>query len=85
MFPVSGADAPNIEPELSEARAAQLPVEKDRPQALVLDLKLELTDVRLHYRVRPAHRVGEDVVERLDLLLAESLDPVELLLELGVG
>jgi hypothetical protein len=28
--------------------------------------------------------VGEDVIERLDLFLAETLDPVELLLELGV-
>jgi hypothetical protein len=28
--------------------------------------------------------VGEDVVERLDLLLAEALDPVELLLELSL-
>ena len=72
------------QPELPEARAAQLPVEKNRPQALVLDLKLELADVRLH-RVWPAHRVGEDVVERLDLLLAEPLDPVELVLELRFG
>src|SRR4029077_1000290 len=71
--------------ELAEAGAAQVPVEEDRPQALVLDLLLELADVRLHHRIRPAHRVREDVVERLDLLLAEPLDPVELGLELGVG
>ena len=72
------------QPELPEAWAAQLPVEEDRPQALVLDLKLELTDVRLD-RVWPAHGMGEDVVERLDLLLAEPLDPVELVLELRIG
>src|SRR6266567_8245216 len=40
------------QPELPEAWSAQLPVEEDRPQALVLDLLLELTDVRLH-RVWP--------------------------------
>src|SRR5579871_197751 len=71
--------------ELPEPRSAQLPVEEDRPQALVLDLLLELADVRLHGRVAPPYRVGEDVIERLDLFLAEPLDPVELALKLRVG
>src|SRR6516164_183080 len=73
------------QPELSETWAAKISVEEDRPQALVLDLLLELADVRLHHRVWPAHRMGKHVVERLDLLPAEPLDPVELLLELRVG
>ena len=56
MFPVSGAAAPNIcgaervaaedlveqaELELAEAGPAELLVEEDRPQALVLDLLLQ--------------------------------------------
>ena len=56
MLPVSGAAAPNIcgarrvaaddlveqaELELAEAGAAELLVEEDRPEALVLDLLLQ--------------------------------------------
>ncbi len=59
MLPVSGAAAPNIcgarrvaaedlveqaELELAEAGAAELLVEEDRPQALVLDLVLQALD-----------------------------------------
>ena len=71
--------------ELTEAGAAELLVEEERPEALVLDLLLELADVALHHGVGRPDRVREDVVERLDLLLAELLDPVELLLELRIG
>ena len=100
MLPVSGAAAPNMlrrgrvaaedlveqaELELAEAGAAELLVEEDRPQALVLDLLLQAAHVRLDLGVRRADRVREHVVERLDLLLAELLDPVELLLELRLG
>ena len=100
MFPVSGAAAPNIagaervaaedlvqqaELELAVAGAAEVLVEEDRPEALVLDLVLQPFDQRLDLRVLRADRVGEDVVERLDLLTAELLDPVELLLELRIG
>ena len=100
MFPVSGAAAPNIggaervaaedlveqaELELAVAGTAELLVEEDRPQALVLDLVLQALDQRLDLRVLGADRVGEHVLERLDLLAAELLDPVELLLELGFG
>ena len=55
------------------------------PEAALLDLALEWWDDFL------ADRVGEvvgrlhDEVERLDLLTNEVIDPVELLLELGVG
>ena len=100
MFPVSGAAAPNIcgadgiaaddlvqqaELQLAEAGAAELLVEEQRPQALVLHLLLQAPHVLLHLRVGRAHRVGEDELERLDLLPAELLDPVELLLELRFG
>ena len=71
--------------ELAVAGAAELLVEEDRPQALVLDLVLQALDQRLDLRVLRADRVREDVVERLDLLPAELLDPVELLLELRIG
>jgi len=37
----------------------------------------------LIFGILRANRVREDEVERLDLLPAELLDPVELLLELG--
>ena len=65
--------------------AAQLLVEEQRPQALVLHLLLQRVDDRLDLRVAGPHRAGEDEVEGLDLLLAELLDPVELLLELRIG
>ncbi len=71
--------------ELSEARAAEVLVEEDRPEALILDLLLEFADISLHRGIGRAHRVGEHVVERLDLLFTELLDPVELLLELRFG
>ena len=34
--------------ELPEARAAEILVEEDRPQALILDLLLKFTDLGLH-------------------------------------
>ena len=71
--------------ELPVAGAAELLVEEDRPQALVLDLVLQALDERLDLRVLRAHRVREHELERLDLLAAELLDPVELLLELRFG
>jgi hypothetical protein len=71
--------------ELAVAGAAELLVEEDRPQALLLHLLLEFAHVRLDDGVRRPDRVRKDVVERLDLLLAERLDPVELLLELRIG
>ena len=37
------------------------------------------------HRTRRADRVGEDVLEGLDLFAAELLDPVELLLEFRFG
>jgi hypothetical protein len=97
MFPVSGAEhrrragvaadhlVEQTQLELPEARAAELLAKENGPQPLVLDLLLELTDVRLYRRVPPPHRVGEDVVERLNLLPAEPPDPVELLLERRIG
>jgi hypothetical protein len=71
--------------ELPEARAAQLLVEEQRPQAPVLDLLLQGAGARLHRRVAEAERRREDQVERGDLLPAELLDPIELLLEFGLG
>jgi len=96
MLPVSGAElgrrrvaAEDLvherELELPVAGAAELLVEEERPQALVLHVLLQVAHVGADDRVRQPHRVGEDVAERLDLLVAELLDPVELLLELGLG
>ena len=67
---------------LPEARAAQLLVEEDRPEALILNLLLQFAHIGFHRRIGYAHRMREHVVERLDLLLTELLDPVELLLEI---
>ena len=58
---------------------------KMRPQPLVLDLLLQAADIGLDMRVRRAHGVREHVLERLDLLLTELLDPVELLLEIRIS
>ena len=100
MLPVSGAaDAEHLrrrrvpaedlveetELELPVAGAAELLVEEDRKEALVLDLVLEVLDQTPDLRVLRAHRVREDQVERLDLLAAELVDPIELLLELGLS
>ena len=90
MFPVSGAEAPDCagrplasddlveqaELELPEARAAELLVQEDRPEALILDLLLQFAHIGFHRRIGYAHRVRKHVVERLDLLLTELLDPV---------
>src|SRR5262245_17288835 len=69
--------------ELAVAGAAELLVEKDGPEVLVLDLVLKALHQRLDLRVLGADRVGEHVIERFHLLAAEALNPVELLLELG--
>ena len=74
MLPVSGADGAEhlrcagvsaddlveqAQLELAEAGPAELLVEEDRPQALVLDLLLELADVGLHRGIgRRAPRAG---------------------------
>ncbi len=71
--------------ELAVARTAEVLVEEDGPQPLVLDLVLERLDQGPDLRVLRADRVGEHVAERLDLLAAELLHPVELLLEFRIG
>ena len=71
--------------ELAVAGAAEVLVEEDRPEALGLDLVLQPLDERLDLRIRRPDGVGEHVLERLHLLTAELLDPVELLLELRLG
>ena len=100
MLPVSGAAAPNIcgadgyrprisfkqaELELAVAGPAEVLVEEDRPQPLGLHLILQALDQRLDLRVPRPDGVREHVLERLHLFPAELLDPVELLLELGLG
>jgi hypothetical protein len=70
---------------LAEARTAEFLIEEQRPQALVLDLLLELADVSPHCIVWPADGVGKDAMERLHLLVAELLDPVQLLLKFRFG
>ena len=71
--------------ELAVAGTAEVLVEEDRPETLVLHLVLEALHERPDLRVLRPHRVREHVLERLDLLAAELLDPVELLLELRLG
>ncbi len=71
--------------ELAVAWAAELLVEEDRPEPLVLDLVLQALYELPDLRIRIPHGVGEYVPERLDLLSTELVDPVELLLELRFG
>src|SRR5207253_5443248 len=71
--------------ELAVPGAAELLVEEDRPEALLLDLVLEVLDQGFDLRVLRPHGVREDRVERFDLFAAKFVDPVELLLELGLG
>ena len=93
MFPVSGADGAEhvrgsgvasdhlveqAELELTEAGAAELLVEEDRPEALILDFLLQFAHIGFHRGIGQPHRMRKHVVERLDLLLTELLDPVEL-------
>ena len=73
--------------ELPEAGAADVLVEEDAPEALLLDLVLQPVDEAVDGR-RTADRPtggGERERQRLDLLAAELLDPVELLLEFEIG
>src|SRR6202042_2656111 len=67
--------------ELAEPGAAEVLVEEQRPEAVVLDLLLERVSERPGLRVARVSGAGEHQVERLDLIAAELLDPVELLLE----
>ena len=71
--------------ELTEAGTAELLVEEERPEPLILHVLLEVLHIRANRRVRKANRMREDVAERRDLLLTELLDPIELLLEFGLG
>src|SRR5439155_13020999 len=71
--------------ELAEPRSAEVLVEKERPQAPVLHLLLERVCQRLGLGVPGPGRAREHQVERLDLGATELLDPVELLLELGLS
>src|SRR5206468_694858 len=68
--------------QLAEPGPAELLVEEQRPEAARFDLVLQLLDLSLDGRVVGADGIGEDEIERRDLLLAEPLHPVELLLEL---
>src|SRR5690606_41516300 len=71
--------------QLAEPGAAEVLVEEQRPEALVLHLLLERVDERLQLGVTRPGGAREDEVERLDLVLAEVGHPVELLLELRIG
>ena len=99
MFPVSGACAPKIpgaEPDrpedlvhqrelhLAVPLAAELRAEVARPEVVVLHDLLELL-AALHELGEVDRARRQQCLERLDLLADELVDPVELLLELGVG
>ena len=71
--------------ELAVPGPAEILVEEDRPESLGLDLVLKALHQRLIFGSRRPHGVGEHVLERLHLFAAELLDPIELLLELGLG
>ena len=100
-LPVSGAWQPNTierplrpaedlveerELQLAEALAAELGAEVGGPEAALAHLVLQRVDDRPPGVVeRVELQVGEEHVERLDLLPHERVDPVELGLVLGIG
>ncbi len=71
--------------ELAVARSAELRPQMAGPQLAALHLILKRADQVLVARVRDVVGALEQIVERLDLGADEVIDPVELLLELGVG
>ena len=71
--------------QLPVAGTAQFLVQEDGPQPLVFDLILPRLDQRPDLRLPRPNCVRKHVLERLDLLAAELLYPVQLLLELRFG
>ena len=72
--------------ELTEAGAAEILVEEERPEALLLDLVLErIDDGRRCWGSFDFAASGKSEVDGVDLLAAELLDPVEFLLEFRFG
>ena len=71
--------------ELAEAGASELLVEEQGPQPLVFDPLLERVDDGLELGFLRLGGVGKEEVDGIDLVGAELLDPVELLLEFRFG
>ncbi len=71
--------------ELAEAGASELGAQVARPQAALLHALLQRLQDRHRARVALVVGAAEHVVERLDLVSHERVQPVELALELGLG
>src|SRR3546814_12083067 len=70
---------------LFRSLAAQLRLQVAGPQLALLDLGLQWPYQRVALRVARVVGIAQHVVERLDLLAHEGADPVEFLLERGLG
>ena len=71
--------------DLAVAGAAEVRTEVARPQAPLAHLLLERWDQRLTHRILHVPCVVDDLIDGLDLVADEVVDPVELCLELGIG
>src|SRR6266851_5315851 len=71
--------------DLSVALPAKLRPEMARPQFALAHLGLQRPHQLVSFRIANVVRMSEHVVERLDFLAHELIDPVEILLELGLG
>src|SRR5262249_44084836 len=65
--------------------APQLRAEMTRPEFVFFDFSLKRPYQRVALGIAYVIRMAEDIVERLDLLAHELLDPIELLLEFRFG
>ena len=70
---------------LAVAGSAEVGAEMAGPQAAVADLLLEWGDQGLAHGILHVPRVVDDLIDRLDLVAHEVIDPIELGLELRIG
>src|SRR5712692_425932 len=71
--------------DLSVALPAQFWSEMASPQFALAHLGLQRPHQAVSFRIANVVRMAQHVVERLDFLAHELIDPVEVLLELGLG
>src|SRR5258708_5494649 len=71
--------------DLPMARPAEFGPEMTRPQFALAHLGLQRPHQAVSFRIANVVRMPQHVVERLDFLAHELIDPVEVLLELGFG
>ena len=70
---------------LAVAGSAEVRAEVAGPQAAVAHLLLQRGDQGLAHRILHVPRVMNDLIDRLDLVADEVVDPIELGLELRIG